>query len=82
MTNETTHFPTFAVLGADGVTVETRGTPLTVGAGGVSPAVLAVARHVVTLVEDQVRVGVAVAVASLTGITDHHWVAIKARRTP
>lgn len=48
--------PTSAVLGSDGVAVETRGTPLAVGAGGVSPAVLAVARHVVALVEDQVRV--------------------------
>lgn len=43
---------------------------------------LAVARHIVALVEDQVRVRVPVAVASLTGITNHHRVAIITRRTP
>ena len=43
---------------------------------------LAVARHVVALVEDQVRVGVAVAVASLTGAADHHWVAVVTWSTP
>lgn len=65
-----------AILGTDGVAVETRGTPLTVSTGGVSPAVLAVARHIVALIEDQVGVGVAVAVASLTGITNRYRVTI------
>lgn len=74
--------PTFAVLGADGVTIETWGTPLTVGTSGVSPAVLAVARHIVALVEDQVGVRVTVTVASLTGVTNRHWVAIVAWSTP
>lgn len=71
-----------AVLGSDGVAVETRGTPLAVGTGGVSPAVLAVTRHVVALVEDQVGVGVAVTVAPLAGITDCHRIAIVTRSTP
>lgn len=75
-------FGTSAVLGADGVAVETRGTALTVGAGRVVPAVLAVSGHVVALVEDQVGVGVAVAVAALAGLTDGHGVAIETRSTP
>lgn len=75
-------FPTSAVLGTDGVAVETWGTPLTVGAGGVPPAVLAVARHVVALVEDQVRVRVTITVTPLTGITNGHRVAIVTWSTP
>lgn len=43
---------------------------------------LAVARHVVALVEDQVGVGVAVTIASLTGITDGHRVAVVTWSTP
>lgn len=43
---------------------------------------LAVARHVVALVDDQVGVGVAITVASLTGITNCHWVAIVTWSTP
>ena len=74
--------PTSAVLGADGIAVETWGTPLTVGAGCVSPAVLAVPRHVVALVEYQVWVGVAVTLTPLTGIADLHGVAIVTRSTP
>lgn len=73
---------TSAVLGTDGVAIETWSTPLAVGTGSVCPAVLAVARHVVALVEDQVRVRVAVAFTSLTGITNHHWVAIVTWSTP
>lgn len=61
-----TILPTSAVLGTDGIAIETGGTALAAGAGRVSPAVLAAARHVVALVEDQVRVRVAVAVAPLT----------------
>lgn len=74
--------PTSAVLGGDGVAVETGGTPLTVGTSGVAPAVLAVARHVVALVEDQVGVRVAVTVAPLTGAADNHWVAVVTGRAP
>lgn len=74
--------PTSAVLGGDGVAVETGGTPLTVGTSGVAPAVLAVARHVVALVKDQVGVRVAVTVAPLTGAADDHWVAVVTGRTP
>lgn len=74
--------PTSAVLGSDSVAVETWGTPLAVGAGSVSPAVLAVACHVVALVEDQVRVWVAVTVASLAGIADHDRVAVVPWSTP
>lgn len=43
---------------------------------------LAVARHVVALVEDEVGVRVAITVASLTGITNRHRVAIITRSTP
>lgn len=74
--------PTSAVLGTDGVTVETWGTPLTVSPAGVSPAVLAVARHVMALIEDQVGVGVPVTVASLTGVTNRRWVTIVTWSTP
>lgn len=74
--------PTSAVLSTDGVTVETWGTPLTVGTSSVSPAVLAMARHIVAFIKDQVRVRVAVAVASLTEITNSHWVAIITWSTP
>lgn len=74
--------PTSAVLGGDGVAVETGGTPLAVGTSGVAPAVLAVARHVVALVEDQVGVRVAVTLAPLTGAADDHWVAVVTGGTP
>lgn len=73
--------PTSAVLGTDGVTVEARGAPLAVGPGSVSPAVLAVARHVVALVENQVGVRITVAVAPFTGTTSCHWIAIVTWRT-
>lgn len=43
---------------------------------------LAVARDVVALTEDQVGVGVAITVASLTGITNHHRVAVVTWSTP
>lgn len=48
--------PTLAVFSRDGVAIETWGTPLAFCASGVSPAVLAVARHIVTFVENQIRV--------------------------
>lgn len=48
----------------------------------VSPAVLALACHIVALVEDQVWVRVAVAVTSLTGIAYCQWVAIVTWCTP
>lgn len=48
--------PTLAVFSRDGVTIETRGTPLAICTGSVSPAVLAVARHIVAFVENQIRV--------------------------
>lgn len=74
--------PTLAVFSRDGVAIETWGTPLAFCASGVSPAVLAVARHIVTFVENQIRVWVTIAVTSLAGITDFHRVAIVTRRTP
>lgn len=40
------------------------------------------ARHIVAFIKDQVRVRVAVAVASLTEITNSHWVAIITWSTP
>lgn len=66
-----------AVLGTDGVTVETWGTPFTVGSGRVPPAILTEAGHVVALIEDVVGVRVTVTVAPLTGVTNHHGVAIE-----
>ena len=73
---------TSAVLGTDGVAVETRSAPIAAGAGGVAPAVLTDASHVVTLVEDKVRVGVPVTVAPLTRAPNQHGVAIVAWSTP
>lgn len=73
---------TSAVLGSDGVAIEIRGTPLTVGASRVSPAVLAVACNVVTFIEDQVGVRVAVTVTPLAGTTNHHWISIVTWGTP
>lgn len=66
-----------AVLGTDGITVETRGTPFTVGSSRVPPAVLTEAGHVVAFIEDVVGVRVTVTVAPLTGVTNHHGVAIE-----
>ena len=74
--------PTSAVLGGDGVAIETRGTLLTVGTSRVSPTVLAVARRIMALIENQVGVRVAVTVTPLTGIANCHWVAIVSWSTP
>lgn len=74
--------PTSAVLGTDGIAIEPWGAPLTVGTSSVSPAVLAVARHIVTLVENQVGVSVTIAVAPLTGTTSCHRAAIVTWSTP
>lgn len=43
---------------------------------------LAVARHIVALVENQVGVSVTIAVTPLTGTTSRHWAAIVTWSTP
>lgn len=48
--------PTPTVFSTDGITIETRSTSFTVVTSGVSPAVQALARHIIALIEDKVRV--------------------------
>lgn len=73
---------TSAVFAVNGIAIVTGGAALTVGAGGVTPAVLTVAGHIVALTEDQVGVGIAVTVTPLARVTNHHWVAVVSGCTP
>lgn len=75
-------YSTLAVFCNNCIAVETRGTPLTFGPSCVTPAVLTVARYIVTLIDNEVGVWVAVAVTSPTGATDCHWVAVVTWGTP
>lgn len=69
-------YSTLAVFCNNCITIETWGTPLTFGSSCVTPAMLTVARYIVALIDNQVRVWVAIAVTSLTGVTDCCWVPI------
>lgn len=71
-----------AVLGADGVAIETRSAALAGSAGRVAPAIQADAGHVVALVENEVGVRVPVAVALLAEVARGHGVSIVTGSTP
>lgn len=73
---------TSAILGLDSIAVVPSSTALAVGPGCVGPAVLTVARHIVALINNQVGVRVAIALAAPARAAHHHGVAIVTRGTP
>lgn len=73
---------TSAVLGSDGVTVETGSTDLTVGSRCVVHTAVALSGDWVAVVEQHVWVQVVVAFAWLASAANHHWVSIVTGGTP
>lgn len=73
---------TGAVLGSDGVTVETRGTDFAVRPSGVVHAAVTLARQPVTVAEQHVGVRVVMAMAELALAANNHGVAVETGSTP
>lgn len=73
---------TGAVFGGDGISIVTRSTDVTVRPGCVVHAAQTLAGQWVTVGEQHVGVGVAMAMALLAPTAEHHGVAIVTGGTP